>query len=193
MKYSIQELRLLSFVLRCFDNGQYSTVIADDEASSDGSSSEDGMPTAPAKPQIKNGAYCLTLTEMQVGAIENLNSHLSTGDYNSKGLRKAIDQLLEALYMPDNTDDMLSNVFVSPVIAMVCLTALAPEGGFLHPRLTTGKLVALQCAVRLCIYFFAVKGWRQTKKGAEKTSDWFEWVPSIQLCAQCPSLTTTTP
>ena len=175
MRYSQEELRLLSFVVRCFDSGQYSTA-SDSDLASDGSISDDGtdMPTIK---HVKNGAYCVTLTDAQITAIENLNVHLATSTYNSKELFDAIDSLAEALYMPTNSDEMMSNIFISPVVALMCLRALATNGGFLPPKSITGRLVALQCGIRLCIFVVVMKLWRQRKdqgKLMEADKDWFQ-------------------
>ena len=177
MKYSLEELRIFAFVVRCFDSGQYFTdgTGGSSETSSD-TDTEQSSETS--SPHIRNGVYCLNLTLAQVGAITNLNNHLAVCAYNSKDLRDAIDALAEALYMPDNTDEMLTNIFASPVAAWMCLRSLVKGGGFAPPKLITGKLVAGQCGIRLCIFLLVMKKWRQgrkTWKDASKTEeDWFQ-------------------
>jgi hypothetical protein len=174
MRYSLEELRLLSFVVRSFDSGQYSIASDDDEAS-DGYRS-DGSTTPPTYKHIKNGAYCITLTETQISAIEKLNAYLAGSTYNSKELFSGIDDLVEALYMPTNSDEMLSNIFISPVVAFMCIRALAAKGGFRPPKLITGPMVALQCDIRLCIFFVVMRRWRQRKETGqlEADGDWFQ-------------------
>jgi hypothetical protein len=177
MKYSLEELRLFAFVLRCFDSGQYFTDGAGgySETSSDTDTSQSSETSAP---HIRNGIYCINLTLAQVSAIKNLNDRLATCAYNSKDLRDAIDALAEALYMPDNTDEMLVNIFVSPVAAWMCLRSLVKGGGFAAPKLITGKLVAGQCSIRLCIFFSVMRKWRQRreagKNASEAEGDWFQ-------------------
>jgi hypothetical protein len=117
------------------------------------------------------------LSDAQVNAINCLNAALSNCAYNSEDLWKAMDTLAETLYMPENTKEMICNDFLSPVMAMVCLRALAAEGGFLSPKLITGKAVAIQYSIRLCIYFIIMKCWRQWQetggKDPEAGHDWF--------------------
>jgi hypothetical protein len=160
MKYSLEELRLLSFVMRCLDSGQYSAS---------------PVPNADGK---KGASYHLVLSNLQVDAASRLNSRLADSAYNSERLFDAIDELSEALYMPDNSDEMMANIFVSPVVAMACLRALADSGGFLPPKMITGKLVALQCAARLCIFVVVMNHWRERRvKGLEAQKldhDWFQ-------------------
>jgi len=71
---------------------------------------------------------------------------------NSKELCDAIDHLAETLYMPDNAAEMMENDFISPVVAAMCLRALAPEGGFLRPKLITVNAVPIECGIRQCIF-----------------------------------------
>jgi hypothetical protein len=125
---------------------------------------------------MKDGAYCLTLTDAQISAVENLNALLEGHPYNSKDIFLAVDDLAVALYMPTNTIQMGSNIFVSPVVAFMCLRAVAEGGGFLPPKSITGNLVALQCDVRLCIFFVVMKFWHQrmTTGGLEADGDWFQ-------------------
>jgi hypothetical protein len=181
MRYSLEELRLLSFVIRCFDNGHFSAP-----SGSEGFLSEDDLDSPSAgirASHIKNGTYCLTLTSQQIGAISDLNDRLADSAYNDRGLSNAIDVLAEMLYMPDNSEEMMSNIFVSPVMAFACLRAIAVDGGFLPPKSITGNLVALQCAIRLCIFFVVMKLWRRRKATGGKTrepdGDWFRWVPCV--------------
>jgi hypothetical protein len=95
----------------------------------------------------------------------------------TKCLSDAMDDLAEALYMPDNAYDMMSDIFVSPVVAAMCLRALAAEGGFLPPKLITSNITPTQCAIHLCIFYIVMKHWRQRKQTGGKTmgkdDDWF--------------------
>jgi hypothetical protein len=118
----------------------------------------------------------VTLTEAQISAIEKLNAHLTGSAYNSKELFSGIDDLVEALYMPTNSDEMLSSIFISPVVAFMCIRALAAKGGFRPPKLITGPMVALQCDIRLCIFFVVMRRWRQRKETGqlEADGDWFQ-------------------
>lgn len=173
MKYSIQELRLLSFVVRCFDSGQFSA-----SAASEGSESDSDSIADPIKRHVKDGAYCIILTQAQISAIEDLNARLADSAYNSKNLFDAMDTLAEALYMPQNSDEMMADIFVSPVVAMICLAALTAEGGFRPPKSIVGDLVGLQFGIRLCIFFVVMKRWRQRKQARgqapEGDGDWFQ-------------------
>jgi hypothetical protein len=171
-KYSLQELRLLSFVVRCFDSGQFSGISEGSEPS------ESDNDCTSIKRHIKNGSYCIILTPEQITAIENLNSRLADSPYNSTDLFDAIDTLAEALYMPQNSDEMMGDIFVSPVVAMMCLGALSASGGFRPPTSITGDLVGLQFGIRLCIFFVVMKHWRQRKQSGvqphEAGGDWFQ-------------------
>jgi hypothetical protein len=187
MRYSLEELRLLCFVVRCFDSGLYSTFTTEGSSNSESSESDsDGSTTPPTRrgiPHRKEGAYCITLTTTQIAAIEALKAHLVHSNYNSKELFRAINSLAEALYMPDNTLGMVEDVFLSPVVAMVCLRALASGGGFLPPKSITGNLIGIQYAIRLCIFSVVMRKWRQMKNEGENAGDWFRWVCLQNLCA----------
>jgi hypothetical protein len=179
MKYSLEELHLFAFVVRCFDSGQYFTGEADgcSETSSD-DDTDTSQSTGTGAPHIRNGIYCINLTPAQIEVIKNLNNHLAKCAYNSRGLQDAIDALVEALYMPDNADEMLANVFTSPVAAWMCLRSLVKGGGFAHPKLITGKLVGGQCGICLCIFTSVMKKWCQRreagKNASETEGDWFQ-------------------
>jgi hypothetical protein len=177
MKYLLEELRLLSFVIRCFDGGLFSSP-SGSESTSEGSLSDGEEAVPPSSAQSR--AYRLTLTGSQIEAIEVLNEWLADSPYNDGDLLDAIDVLVQALYMPDNCDDMMAHIFVSPVMAFTCLKALAIGGGFLPPKSITGNLVALQCAIHLCIFFMVMKLWQQRKatggKSIDPDGDWFRQV-----------------
>ena len=74
--------------------------------------------------------------------------------------------------MLDNSDEMMSDMFVSSVMAFACLKALAASDGFFSPKSIKENLVALQCAVCLCVHILcgdkmlAVKegGWRENSR-----------------------------
>ena len=102
MKYSLEELCLFSFVIRCFDGGQYSmssTLVEDSSSSSGGESATPSASIEHSIRHIKNGTYSLSLTDTQIGAIGELNATLAGSTDNSKHLSDAMDDLAKVLYM----------------------------------------------------------------------------------------------
>ena len=161
--------------MHCFDSGKYFT---DGTGGSSKTSSDTKQSSETSSPHIRNGVYCLNLTQVQVSAIMNLNNHLAVCTYNSEDLQDTINALAEALYMPDNMDEMLMNIFPSPVAAWMCLRSLIKGGGFSPPKLITRKLVAGQCGICLRIFLLVMKKWHQGrttwKDASETEEDWFQ-------------------
>jgi hypothetical protein len=90
-------------------------------------------------------------------------------------LQRSINNLTEALYMPENSHDMVSDIFVSPVASFMCLRAVDRAGGFALPKHITTRLVGLQCGIRLCIFDVAMEKWRQVKDSdGPVPTNWFE-------------------
>ena len=172
MKYSLQELRLLSFVVQCFNSGQFSGILEGSEPP------ESDNECTSIEHHIKNSSYCIILTPEQITPIENLNYQLANSPYNSMDLFDAIDTLAEALYMLQNSDEMMDDIFVSPVVAMMYLSALSASGGFRPPTSITGDLIGLQFGICLCIFFIVMKHWHQRKQSGvqphEAGGDWFQ-------------------
>lgn len=188
MKYSLEELRLMCFVLRCFWHKQYisasdhmaSVASSGSEADSDEDDSttehDNNIVSEQRTPGMTHKTYCLVLTDSQLEAIENLSNLLETAKYNSTVLKRAVDVLAQTLYMPSNTADMAADEFVSPVRAMCCLRAVSLQGGFIHPKYITSNLVALQCGIRLCILWNAQKWLQEYRKSEEALQGdlWFQ-------------------
>jgi hypothetical protein len=172
MKYSLQKLCLFSFEVQCFDSGQFSGIL---EGSKPSESDND---CTSIKQHIKNGNYHIIFTPEQITTIENLNSQLADNPYNSTDLFDAIDTLAEALYMPQNSDEMMGDIFVSPIVTMMCLSALFAFGRLHPPKSITGDFIGLQFSICLCIFFIIMKHWHQQKQArvqAHKVGgDWFQ-------------------
>lgn len=179
MQYSLEELCLLCFVLHCFNSGHY-IIFTEEAIDSESTESDDSSVTTPSSDHVtahcKMGAYCIILTTTQIAAIKSLNTHLEQSTYNSRELSHAVDTLAEALYMPDNTIGMVEDNFLSPVVAMICIRALASGGGFLPPKLITGNLVGIQYAIRLCIFSVVMRKWHEWKGKGTTAQDWFRYV-----------------
>jgi hypothetical protein len=194
MKYCLEELRLLCFVLRCFVNGQYvvaslrnkapsedstSTLSSDSEDPSsdadDSPSSDDDTGASKRRTCKTNKPYSIILTDDQLVAVQNLNHLLKTAKYNSKQLKRAIETLTETLYMPSNTADMVDDEFSSVVRAMYCLRAVFEHGGFVLPKYITTFLVALQCGIRLCILRVVLRMLQECRQSgrASHEDQWF--------------------
>lgn len=168
MKYSLEELRLLCFVLRVHRANRHNTALKERTES-------DREPDHPDSDDLEDShhKYRLTLTDSQIKAIDGLEYALSNHSYTSKELRIAIEGLLDALYMPDNTMAMVENTYISPVSAMICLRAVGPDGSFLHPKIVTCNLVGIQCGNRLRIFRRAMILLAEISKRATNDSDWF--------------------
>lgn len=163
MRYSLEELCLLSFVVHCFDSSQFYSS----SNGTEGFLSDDGMTSPSGASPVKNGSYHITLTLSKL-ASSNLNDHSADSPYNAREFSDAINVLSEVLYILSNSDEMMSDIFVSPVMGFVCLKSLSVDGGFLPLKSVTGKLVALQCVIRLCIFFVVMKIWHKRKMTERK-------------------------
>ena len=162
MKYALEELRLLSMVMRCYWDQQFSMSSDDGESVSSGSSTG-------------SSGYSLTLTTSQLMAIRRLEDHLIQYTYNSNMLQRLINNLTEALYMPENSHNMVSDIFVSPVASFMCLRAVNRVGGFSVSKHITTRWVGLQCGIRLCIFDVAMEKWRQVmESNGLVPTNWFE-------------------
>lgn len=173
VRYALEELRLLSFVIRCYSDGLY---LAPSGAASPSPAplevSETSSFTHVSKQ--KNGKYAIVLTDAQVNAVRTLLEHLGAYAYNARDLHTAIDTLAEALYMPDNAQNMMADAFESPVMAMVCLRTIKSDGGFKNPKHITVNLVALQSPIRQCLYFTAIRRQHNTDQQDDPSYDWFQ-------------------
>jgi hypothetical protein len=187
MRYSLEELRLLCFVLRCFLDGLYvaASDYKDDTASTSSdsevdTSSEENSASSPDERSSGTSrtrrTYRIILTDGQIAAIRILLDLLETAKYNSKQLEHAISDLTETLYMPSNTADMAHNEFVSPVKAMYCLRAVSELGGFINPKYVTVYLVALQCGIRLCLLRVVLQKLREIRESGDAShrDQWFQ-------------------
>jgi hypothetical protein len=146
-----------------------STLVEDSSSSSGGESATPSASIEHSVRHIKNGTYSLSLTDTQIGAIGELNATLAGSTDNSKHLSDAMDDLAKVLYMPDNAYDMMSDIFISPIVVVMYLRVLAAEGGFLPPKLITGNIAPTQCAIHLCIFSVVRKRWCQRKQTGGKT------------------------
>ncbi|KAJ8580502.1 hypothetical protein M405DRAFT_847592 [Rhizopogon salebrosus TDB-379] len=112
------------------------------------------MPAAPSG----GSYYHISINSAQLTALAALWKKLAQRqDYGD--LTDAINSVLEQLYMPSNTLDMVRDRHISPVAAFICLCAVHPEGGFILPEHITYTTVCTQFDIRLFILDFLERKW----------------------------------
>ena len=94
--------------------------------------------------------FYLSLTTEQLEAFRTLQDLLDQKPRSSsQALCNAITIALRSLYLPSNCFDMLTESFLSPVIAFVCFCSVHSEGGFCNPKRLTSIYAKTQFGIRL--------------------------------------------
>ncbi|KAI6025371.1 hypothetical protein PISMIDRAFT_16882 [Pisolithus microcarpus 441] len=129
--YALEEVRLLCLVLRCVQKKAYTTF----------------GPSLPLgeKPQLVLTRKQLTATQALLKAL------LSHQQISHSQLMPLINDLLQDIYMPDNSFDMIENSFVNPANLYTCFRSMASQGGFEEPKRLTHLYAKIQFAMRLTI------------------------------------------
>ncbi|KAG9308077.1 hypothetical protein JVU11DRAFT_12588 [Chiua virens] len=167
--YASEEVRLLCFVFRCHLKG-ICYLYAEEKGKPDSKGPGTGS---------KFKAFRLPITKQLQKALKDLEAALRLSSESPPSqTSEALDNVLEALYLPNNTLDLFQDRYADPVAIFTTLRAIHKDGGFNAPELLTCLAVRIQFCIRLFILDFLNRGYTRFKKACQDNNR-EEYVESI--------------
>ncbi|KAG9308156.1 hypothetical protein JVU11DRAFT_12460 [Chiua virens] len=156
--YASEEVRLLCFVFRCHLKG-ICYLYAEEKGKPDSKGPGTGS---------KFKAFRLPITKQLQKALKDLEAALRLSSESPPSqTSEALDNVLEALYLPNNTLDLFQDRYADPVAIFTTLRAIHKDGGFNAPELLTCLAVRIQFCIRLFILDFLNRGYTRFKKACQ--------------------------